>query len=144
MDTGLPPQFVQAASRLSQDLDSLAQLFAPVSPPRGQIWTHSLRMCVFGFVDASGSGFGSSFQLAFQLALGHILFWHGVWGRDADSTSSNFKELRNSVEAFEHGVTTGELTDTELYVFRDNSTAEATNYKGNLASKLLFDLILHL
>jgi len=46
-------------------------------------------IAVYGFVDASSSGFGSSFALPD----GAVLFHHSVWERDMDSLLSNFKEL---------------------------------------------------
>jgi hypothetical protein len=133
-----PPSKVTPAPRLAQDLVCLRQLFSLPSPPPRFIRASNITMCVYGFVDASGSGFGSSFQLP----EGSILFRHGLWGRDADHTSSNYKELRNLVEALEAGVQSGDLDRTEIFLFTDNSTAEGAYYKGNSSSKLLFELVL--
>jgi hypothetical protein len=38
-------------------------------------------------------------------------------GRDANDTSSNFKELRNLVESLEEGVQAGNLPDSEIFIF---------------------------
>jgi len=58
--------------------------------------------------------------------------------------SSNYRELRNLVDAVEAGVASGDLADAELFVFTDNSTAEGAYSKGNTDSPLLFDLVLRL
>jgi hypothetical protein len=73
-----------------------------------------------------------------------LLFRHGVWGKDADDESSNFKELRNLVEALEEGAASGELHNSEVFIFTDNSTAESVFYKGNTTGKRLFELVLRL
>jgi hypothetical protein len=135
-----PPASVRAAPRLPQDLASLQQLFSNPIPPSRCIRASQVTTCLYGFVDASGSGFGSSFQLSD----GAVMYRYGLWGRDADDTSSNYKELRNLVESLEEGVATGALSDSEIFVFTDNSTAEGAYYRGNSDSKLLFDLVLRL
>ncbi len=93
---------------------------------------------MYGIVDVSGTGFGSSFGLPG----GTIAFQHGVWGKDSDSKSSNFRELSNLVEAIKVSATTGALDDAELFVFTDNSTAEGAFYKGNSPNRKLFELVL--
>jgi len=48
------------------------------------------------------------------------------------------------VEALEAGLLADKLTNSEVFVFTNNSTAEGAFYKGHSDSKLLFDLILQL
>jgi hypothetical protein len=94
----------------------------------------------YGFGDASGSGFGSAVQ-------GSDGLWYrrGLWGSDNNKRSSNYRELCNLVETIEEGVADGSLKGAELFLFMDNTIAEATFYKGNTSSsKLLFDLIVRL
>lgn len=97
-------------------------------------------MAIYGFVDASAAGFGGSFALPD----GSVLFRHGLWGRDADSVTSNFRELCNLVQSIEEGVAGGELADAELFILTDNTTAEGCFHKGNSDSKPLFHLVLRL
>lgn len=97
-------------------------------------------MALCGCADASGVGFGSTIQLCNQ----NLLFHHDIWGHDADSVSSNYKELHNLVESIEDGLCSGELHHTELFICTDNSTVEGAYYKGNTESHLLFNLVLHL
>lgn len=95
-------------------------------------------MAIYGFVDASTAGHGSSFALPD----GSLLFHHGLWGRDTDDLSSNFRELCNLVESVEEAVLLGELTGHELFIFTDNTTMEGGYYRGNSDNKILFSLIL--
>jgi hypothetical protein len=134
------PDRVDPAPQLQLDLCSLETLFAPHTPPTRFLHPTTITMAVYGFVDASGTGFGSSFCCND----GSLCYRHGVWRRDADHTSSNYKELRNLVEALEGGLATAELSDSEVFIFTDNSTVEGAFYKGHSNSKLLFDLILRL
>lgn len=48
------------------------------------------------------------------------------------------------VSAIKEGLLLGQLRNTELFIFTDNSTAEGAFYKGNTPSRTLFDLILRL
>lgn len=138
--TGDAPDLVSPAPRLQDDLDCLLQLFLADAAPTRMVRFTKRAVAIYGFVDASNSGFGSSFELPD----GSLLFRHGMWGRDADSQSSNFRELRNLVDSVEEGVACGELEDSELLIFTDNTTAEGGYYRGNSDNRLLFSLILRL
>lgn len=91
-------------------------------------------------MDASSTGFGGSFALPD----GSIYFCQGIWGHDSDSDSSNFRELRNLVESLEDSIIVGDLQNSEIFIFTDNSTAQGAFYKGNTPSRPLFELILRL
>jgi hypothetical protein len=58
--------------------------------------------------------------------------------------SSNFRELRNLVESLEAAINKGMLEDCEIFMFTDNSTAEAAYQKGTSSSESLFELVLRL
>jgi hypothetical protein len=132
------PMRLELAPRLPADLHCLLQLFAAPTPPTRMIRCTTRRVAVYGFVDASTAGFGGSFALPD----GTLWFRHGLWGRDADSVSSNFRELCNLVDSIEHGVQCGELNDAELFILTDNTTAEGCYYKGNSDNKCLFAQVL--
>ena len=134
-----PPKVVKPAPRLKDDLEMLSSLMSADQPPLRLVRTKHISVAIYGFVDASGVGFGSSVETKEGL-----LYRYGLWGRDADDTSSNYKELRNLVEAIEEGVESGDLKNSELFIFTDNSTAEGAYYKGNTGSRLLFELVLRL
>jgi hypothetical protein len=128
------------APRLASDVFCLLQLFADPTPPTRMVRCSHRKTAIYGFVDASSAGFGGSFALPD----GSLFFRHGLWGRDADSISSNFPELSNLVDSVEDGVQSGELADTELFILTDNTTAEGCYYKGNSDNKKLFMLVLRL
>jgi len=128
------------APRLADDVYCLQQLFAPPSPPTRLIRCLTHLVAIYEFVDASSTGFGGSIELPD----GSLLFRHSLWGWDADSASSNFKELCNLVDSIEDGVHCGELANSELFIFTDNTTAEGCYYHGNSDSWHLFGQILHL
>jgi hypothetical protein len=134
------PSVLAPAPRLSSNLECLRQLFANPTPPTRMIRCMRWQTAVYGFVDASSAGFGGSFALPD----GSVFFRHGLWGRDADSMSSNFKELCNLVDSIEEGVQSRELADTELFILTDNTTAEGCYYKGNADNRQLFNQVLRL
>jgi hypothetical protein len=134
------PEDLLPAPRLADDVACLVQLFAPPVPPTRVIRCVTRLVAIYGFVDASTAGFGSSFELP----NGTMFFRHGLWGRDANSASSNFRELCNLVDSIEDRVRCGELDNAELFIFTDNTTAEGCYYRGNSDSRWLFAQVLRL
>jgi hypothetical protein len=134
------PHRVTPAARLADDLLCLSTLLDMDEPPTCLIRASRRLVVIYGFVDASSSGFGGSFALPD----GSVYFRHGIWGRDSDSDSSNFREFNNLVESLEDSVLLGELANSELYVFTDNTSVEGAYYKGNSPSRRLFELVLRL
>ncbi len=139
-DSRDPPNSVTPAPRLRSDVESLLLLMASEIPPVRHIRSSKISVAIYGFRDASGSGFGGSFGLP----NGDVLFRYGVWGRDSESASSNYRELNNLVMMIEEGIHSGELLHSELFVFTDNTTAESAYYRGNTDNKALFNLVLRL
>jgi hypothetical protein len=135
-----PPATLLPAPRLQDDVHCLQQLFRLPKAPTRMIRCTKRAVVVYGFVDASTSGFGSTFELPD----GALWYRQGTWGRDADQVSSNFRELCNLVESVEAGVASGELAQSELYIFTDNTTAEGAFHRGNSDNHLLFQLVLRL
>jgi len=111
---------------------------SPAQPPVRLIRSNKLTVAIYGFGNASGLGFGSSFFLPTQ----SILFCYGMWGRDSELASSNYYELAILVDAIEAGLRSGNLAHSELFLFADNFTAKAAYYQGNLDSKALFNIVL--
>jgi hypothetical protein len=68
----------------------------------------------------------------------------GLWARDEDKESSNFRELLNLVQTVEAEAEAGNMRNTELWLFTDNSTAESCFVKGSSKSKLLHELVVRL
>jgi hypothetical protein len=127
----------------------LLELFEEDYPAVRCVRGSSYASVVYGCGDASGSGFGSAFvtegnQKDLSKFDSDISYRVGVWGSDSDNVSSNFRELRNVVESIEDQVDQGKLNNAELFMFTDNSTAEAAFYRGSSSNKALFELVLRL
>mmetsp|Transcript_21443 Transcript_21443/g.30696 ORF Transcript_21443/g.30696 Transcript_21443/m.30696 type:complete len:502 (+) Transcript_21443:2685-4190(+) len=134
------PEFVSPSARLPDDISVLLQLTSADSPPKRFVRSKLIATACYGFGDASGSGFGSTVQ-----GLDGVRYRHGLWGRDNNAKSSNYRELCNLVEVIEEGVLDGSLEGAELFLFTDNTVAESAFYKGNTkGSKVLFELIVRL
>jgi len=136
----LPPIEVKASNRLLDDVNTLIEMTSGADPPIRIVRSKVIAVACYGFGDASGSGFGSS------IAGPHgLLFRHGLWGSDGNGKSSNYRELCNLVETVEEGLGDKSLEGCELFIFTDNTVAEAAFYKGNTSSsRLLFNLIVRL
>eukprot|EP00804_Cyclotella_cryptica_P012519 CCRYP_017724-RA/>CCRYP_017724-RA protein AED:0.34 eAED:0.23 QI:0/0/0/1/1/1/3/0/930 len=142
----------QPAPRLMDDLNALIKLTSSALPPLRIVRPHHVSHVFYGFGDASGKGKGStkqSFKTIHHASgelgpAGEVKFRVGVWNASVESESSNYRELRNLVEDLEAEAASGGLTDTEMFLFTDNSTAESAYYKGSPSSKKLHALILRL
>ena len=134
------PDMVKSVRGFREDISALAALVDSTTPVHRLVRGSKSRSVKFGFGDASGAGFGSSWTGEG----GEILFRSGVWGSEMDESSSNLRELRNLVETLELMGERGELKGVEMFLFTDNSTAESAFYKGSSSSKSLYDLVLRL
>ncbi len=109
---------VAPVPQLKTDLDSLSRLMYHDTPPVQLVHTKKISVTTYGFRDTSSSGFGSTLLLPG----GVTSFQHGVWGHDADSLTSNFRELAKLVAAVEEGIVDETLHNSELFLFNDNWT----------------------
>ena len=92
------------------------------------------------FGDASGEGFGSSWVNK----EGAIGFRFGVWGKEGDGSSSNYRELRNLIETLERLGELGEIIGREVFLFTDKSVSESIAAKGSSSSPKLYALVVRL
>lgn len=125
--------------RLRDDLKVLAGYFKYPLPPRRLVRGKGVMVVKYGFGDASGTGFGASWEEG-----DGIRYRFGVWGKDNEGRSSNYRELRNIVETFEAMNHHNSLNGKEIFFFTDNSTAERAFYKGSSTSRTLHDLVARL
>ena len=139
-NTNDPPRYVTAVSRLRDDVSVLSTFLDQEIAPWRFIRGDRIGVVQYGFGDAAKAGFGASFEDRD----GSLWYRLGVWGKDEEEESSNYRELKNLVEALESRGESGMLGGMELFFFTDNSTAEATYYKGSSSSKKLFKLIVRL
>ena len=136
------PDKVGLAPRLYDDLEALSLFFGSDNPSWRFIRGSEICVVEYGFGDASGVGFGSSFE-----SKGGISYRLGIWGKDVGGESSNFRELSNLVDALYHRSNNEDCTSTkgsEIFLFTDNAVAEGAFYKGTSSSKKLFNLVLKL
>ncbi|GFH49897.1 hypothetical protein CTEN210_06373 [Chaetoceros tenuissimus] len=110
-----------------------------IEPTKRLVRGKALAFIRFGFGDASGGGFGSSWEFE-----GDIIYRYGVWGKEMDLSSSNLREFTNQVDSLETMGEQGLLDGVEVFFFTDNSTCEAAAYNGSSKSELLFELVLRL
>ena len=132
-----PPKMVKPVLRFYSCLNALDKFFEPQEPPVVHMRSKTVFMLAYGFCDASGTGFGSTLSTQ-----DNVTYRMGIWGRDDDSNSSNWKEFQNLVETLEHESQNGALKGALVIFAVDNATVESNIYKGNSSSPKLFDLII--
>jgi hypothetical protein len=147
------PEFVKPVPRLRSDIRSLIELTSSITPPHRKVRMSKQARVMYGFGDASKQGFGTTIEFPDK----QIYWKHGQWRSEIDveqstivgstitkERSSNYRELKNLVEALEESFNKGWLDDREIFMFTDNSTAESAYFKGTSSSELLFALVLRL
>ena len=114
----------------------LKGMFEGEKPPVVDVRSSSCTVMIYGFVDASGSGFGSTL-----LMKGNVKYRIGTWSNKEDQNSSNWREFENLVCEFEQAGEKGWLKNSLLLLATDNQVVESCLYKGNSTSPKLYDLI---
>ena len=132
-----PPKMIKPVPEFHTCLTALRSFFVPEVPPWVHMRSSMVYMIAYGFADASGGGFGSTIERE-----GEIKYRMGVWGKDEDSETSNWKEFENLVDALESEARDGGLKGSLVVLAVDNATVESCLYKGNSKSRRLFDLVL--
>lgn len=134
------PEKVKASTLLFEHLSALEALFKDDKPTLRHIRGASILEAAYVFGDASGEGFGSSWVDR----EGSIGFRFGVWGKEGDNSSSNYREFRNLIETLERLGELGQLAGREVILFTDNSVSESIASKGSLSSPKLYHLVVRL
>jgi hypothetical protein len=127
---------VKGKPRLWKDMEALVGLFSAKTPPKRRIRSKNLVEVYYGFGDASQDGFGFNIQIEDK-----IRYRYGQWCDEISEKSLNYRELLNLVERLEELVEDGTLSECEVFLFTDNSTAESVYWKGNSSSETLFELM---
>ena len=133
------PKAVIASPRLADNVKALHSMFGGKDPPGVSLRSKAIVTVVYGFGDASGTEVGATFTCGSGLS-----FRVGVWDAVDREESSNWKEFTNVVESLEEEASMGNLSDSEVFMFTDNSTVEACAVKGSSTSPKLLDLIIRL
>eukprot|EP00957_Ditylum_brightwellii_P092178 7017845-Ditylum_brightwellii.AAC.1 len=93
------PDLVKGLTQLPDDLQALYVLTETANPPPQLLQGTAVNHTLFGFVDTSGVGFGSTFVTKNNKGINYRI---GVWGSVMQNKSSNLREFRNAVDAVEH------------------------------------------
>ena len=128
----------QAAPPFQQDLDAILHLAEGDTPRMRCVQSKRTLTAYYGFGDASLAGFGSTVARPDGL-YGRF----GIWGKDAEDQSSNYRELRNLVKTVEEEALDGYLTGGEFWLFTDNTTAEGCFFRVGSSSKLIHELVVN-
>ena len=131
------PKLITPVPRFYSCLEALTLFFKSDSPPVVTERSTNIHLAIYGFCDASKSGFGASVQHKDGL---HYRI--GTWGADEDDESSNFREFTNLIESLEADADQGKLSHSTFIMATDNSTVESAIYKGNSSSEKLFNLVM--
>ena len=125
------PRFVRVCPRFKDVVAAtMSQMLSPSSPPVVKLRTKSIVTVIYGFSDASGSeGLGSTFTCG-----SGFTFRIGIWGADDTSQTSNWKEFCNIVSSLEDEAKEGNLSNSEVFMFTDNSTVESCCIRGTSSS----------
>jgi hypothetical protein len=83
-----PPKLVLPVKRLKFNIDALCALFDHDTPTEVLLRAARVYSVLYGFADASGTGFGSTI-----LGKDGIKYQIGTWESDVDEDSSNFREF---------------------------------------------------
>jgi hypothetical protein len=137
--SGPPSRITKAVLRFKENLEAILELASGGKPALRCVQSKRILTAYYGFGDASLAGFGSTVQCPSGV---HSRF--GLWGKDKEDKSSNYRELRNLVETVEEEAGKSYLKNSKLWLFMDISTAKSCFYKGGSSSKLLHELILRL
>jgi hypothetical protein len=134
-----PPSTVKAENRLADGLWVLTTLTDLEVPSLRRLRGSSKLKVMYGFGDSSGNGFGWSIYFGEE-----IIYEHGMWSETLCEEHSNYKELRNLVNALIGAGLEGKLTGREIFLYTDNQVSEGSYYRGTTASQLLFELVVEL
>lgn len=133
------PHHVKWVPRLQGDVEALTVFLDSEQPPNQLVQPTREVTVVYKFGGASRYGFGNSFTIN-----GRVYYSSRQWSTQFGSESSNYRKLANLIYSIEEAHQAGQLINTELFGFTDNSTAEAVYFKGTSSSKKLLELILNL
>eukprot|EP00957_Ditylum_brightwellii_P070777 5378736-Ditylum_brightwellii.AAC.1 len=121
-----PPTEEEGSRQLRRDVDTLEAFAQHMVPSLCLICSSEICRTVYNFGDTSGEGFGFSFTNQQS-----IRYRVNVWRKEMRNKSSNFRELRNCVDAVKEEGEAGNLQGVEMFMYTDNSTAKSVFNRGN-------------
>jgi len=127
----IAPMVVVAKERLGEDMVALRYQMSHPKPLPRRVQSRSGKKVIYCFGDASSSGFGFTLEVN-----GHVYYSYGQWDESADNKPTPTL-TKNLLESLRRAVEDHQLQGLELFIFTDNTTAEATFWKGWSKDKLL-------
>jgi len=107
------PSKVRMVNRFRSDVEALEDLTSFDVPPHQLVRALKTGRVVFGFGDASGTGFGASVKI------GDVTVWQsGQWSWTFKQESSNYRELGDLVQRLEGLAEKGVLDGCEISCLR--------------------------
>ena len=137
-DHQVPSKYIKPLPRLKKDFEILRGLTTPEAPPKVVRRRRRTASALYGFGDASGKGFGNAIEVR-----GQSYAEFGEWSAEVEDKHSNYKELRNLVNAVVKAHKRGLLKDCELFLFTDNFVAECGYYNGGSNRNKELDELVH-
>ena len=131
------PDRVKPVPRFESDLKALKLFFAKDTPTEIAVRGDTFHKISYAFGDASGSGFGDSF-----LSESGLSFQQGTWVEQDSAESSNYRELKNCLNAIRREGESGRLRNSFLLFCTDNSTVETALFKGTSTSPKLLECVI--
>jgi hypothetical protein len=120
-----PPRLVLAVTRLRDDLNVLIELTEADAPHLRRVRASRKANILYGFGDASGSGFG--WCIDFGEGVRYEL---GEWCDTIQEASSNYRELHNLANAMLRATQEGRLDGCEMFLYTDNQTVAGSYFRG--------------
>ena len=134
------PAYVQPVPLLQWSVQVLKALTQQSSPVQRPIRARQGTSVMYGFGDASGEGYGSSFTRKDH----KLSVRHGVWCTRISEESSNYREFRNLLDSIKVEARQNKLHGYEVWMFTDNWVAESCYVKGSCHSRILNEMVAEL
>jgi hypothetical protein len=136
------PTEVKLMPQMGPDVSALERFFSTKLPPLRVIRGRLVLEAFYGFRDASGTGFGASFDGDTSK---QIFYRFGQWCTNVSEESSNYRELRNLVESLCDFLEEYDLTGLKYFYLRttlsQSRPIERETESGRNAPTLYYDTI---
>jgi hypothetical protein len=137
-----PPSDLKPVPRLTFDVRAFQAILKWPTPIMRLLRPQSWVKVLYGFGDASGSGYGKALREA-QVG-GRIHFEYGFWCSNVSEESSNFREFWNYLLWVRRGIYEEWLFSNQLFLFTDNQVTESVFAKGSSSSRKMYEMVLEL
>jgi hypothetical protein len=130
----LLPGQVKTLTRLLPDLKVMMELTAAEDPLLRRVQARSKVNILYCYGDASVSGFGWCIDYG-----DGVRYEMGEWCERIQEEKCNCRDLRTLVNAMVRTAQEGRLEGCEVFLYKDNQTAEGAYCKATSNSRALFE-----